>query len=30
VMQLHHVDVADRHLAIESLAGSSIIKRHLA
>src|SRR5262249_25733894 len=30
VVQLHHVDVTDRHLAIERLAGAPVVKRHLA
>ena len=29
VVQLQHVDVADRHLAIERIAGAPVVERHL-
>ena len=30
MVQLQHVDVADRHLAVEGLARAPVIERHLA
>ena len=30
MVQLQHVDVADRHLAVEGLAGAPVVERHLA